>query len=129
NGMQLHFVSREEYRLRTEQSFLDKLTDLFGGFYLIPEGGNNKQGVQGCMEILKDHKNYDCVFCACGTGTTYAGLLASSDEKQKIIGVSVLKGENTMVGDVEKMLRQFYPEKQITISGNEAMESQILEQN
>ena len=47
--MHLHFVSREEYNKKTETAFIEKLKELFGDFYLVPEGGNNKEGIFGCM--------------------------------------------------------------------------------
>ena len=41
NGMQFEFVSREEYRFKSETTFLDQLKKRYGDFYLVPEGGTN----------------------------------------------------------------------------------------
>lgn len=94
NGMQLEFISREEYRLKSEASFIEKLKDEFGDFYLIPEGGTNKLAVKGCEEILTDEDSvFNYVCCAVGTGGTISGLINNSKENQKILGFPSLKGD------------------------------------
>ena len=40
-GMQFHFVSRTTYRDKEEKMFVNHLHEMFGDFYLIPEGGTN----------------------------------------------------------------------------------------
>lgn len=129
DGMQLYFVSRDEYKERRGLAFQNKLKAIFGESYLIPEGGNNIEGLRGCTEILDQNKRYDYVFCACGTGTTYAGLLVSSPRGQCVVGISVLKGENTLVEDVRRMLDSFDPANTIRLSGNDAIDSDILNQH
>ncbi len=96
SGMQLHFVSREEYKQKESLVFIEGLKNKFGNFYLIPEGGNNKLGEKGCREILTKENNFDIIFCACGTGTTFRGIQKSLKENQKLIGISVLKGEGEL---------------------------------
>lgn len=94
-GMQLHFVSREVYRQKTEDEFVGRLKKQFGDFYLIPEGGTNALAIQGVKEFalqLKNEIDVDSVCCACGTGGTLAGFINVFPEK-KIIGVSSLKGD------------------------------------
>ncbi|WP_154785212.1 MULTISPECIES: 1-aminocyclopropane-1-carboxylate deaminase/D-cysteine desulfhydrase [unclassified Flavobacterium] len=94
NGMQFEFVSREEYRLKNEESFIEKLKNKFGDFYLVPEGGTNELAVKGCEEILTDEDavfNYVC--CAVGTGGTISGLINSALPNQKILGFPALKGD------------------------------------
>lgn len=93
-GMQLHFVSRENYRLKNEASFLEKLTKEFGSFYLVPEGGTNDLAVQGCEEILVEQDaRFDYICCAVGTGGTIAGLINSAKPHQKVLGFPALKGD------------------------------------
>jgi len=101
-GMQLHFVSREEYRLKANEDFISRLSNLFGPFFLVPEGGANALGVKGAAEILKGVSGYDYIVCACGTGTTLAGLVASALPTAICMGFSVLKGEDTLTAEVEK---------------------------
>ena len=48
-GMKLHFISREQYKLKNTMDFLNDLKKKFGNFYLVPEGGANEFGVKGCM--------------------------------------------------------------------------------
>jgi 1-aminocyclopropane-1-carboxylate deaminase len=94
NGMQFEFVSREEYRLKSEISFLEKLKDKFGHFYLVPEGGTNELAIKGCEEILTAEDaifNYVC--CAVGTGGTISGLINSAMLNQQILGFPALKGD------------------------------------
>lgn len=93
SGMQLVFVSRDEYREKGEPFFKAWLHDELGSFYLVPEGGSNYLGVQGCTEILDEQtKAYDLISCACGTGATLAGLILSLQSSQKALGFSALKG-------------------------------------
>jgi 1-aminocyclopropane-1-carboxylate deaminase len=94
NGMQFEFVTREEYRHKTEISFIEKLKEKFGDFYLVPEGGTNELAVKGCEEILTEEDavfNYVC--CAVGTGGTISGLINSALPNQKILGFPALKGD------------------------------------
>lgn len=93
SGMQLHFVSREEYRKKESPEFIGKLHNQFGDFYLLPEGGTNDLAVKGCAEILPlIDIPFDLVCCPVGTGGTLAGISSSLKGKQKAIGFSVLKG-------------------------------------
>ncbi|PAM95674.1 1-aminocyclopropane-1-carboxylate deaminase [Flavobacterium sp. IR1] len=94
NGMQFEFVSREEYRLKSDASFIEKLKTKFGDFYLVPEGGTNELAVKGCEEILTvDDAVFNYVCCAVGTGGTICGLINSAAENQKILGFPALKGD------------------------------------
>ena len=94
NGMQFEFVSREDYRLKSKNTFIEQLKNKFGDFYLVPEGGTNELAVKGCEEILTQEDiafNYVC--CAVGTGGTISGLINSSAKNQKILGFPALKGD------------------------------------
>lgn len=93
-GMQFEFVSREDYRLKTEATFLEQLENKFGSFYLIPEGGKNALAIKGCEEILtQEDGNFDYVACAIGTGGTISGIINSALPHQKILGFPALKGD------------------------------------
>ena len=93
-GMQFYFVSRTAYREKEEKAFANHLHELFGNFYMIPEGGTNELAIKGCEEILTDTDKayFTHVACAVGTGGTISGLINSSGQKQQIIGFSSLKG-------------------------------------
>ena len=93
-GMRFEFVTREDYRHKTESHFLNKLKHKFGDFYLVPEGGTNEFAVKGCEEILtKDDFQYDFVCCAVGTGGTISGIINSILPHQKVLGFPALKGD------------------------------------
>ena len=91
-GMQLHYLSREVYRRKSEQEFIENLRKQFGDFYLIPEGGTNKPAVRGCTEWAGrlQELEFDYLCLPVGTGGTMAGLLAGLSGKN-VIGFSVLK--------------------------------------
>ncbi|KIC00365.1 1-aminocyclopropane-1-carboxylate deaminase [Flavobacterium sp. KMS] len=94
NGMQFEFVSREDYRLKSEISFLDNLKAKFGDFYLVPEGGTNELAVRGCEEILTpEDEEFNYVCCAVGTGGTISGISNSALPNQKVLGFPALKGD------------------------------------
>ena len=102
NGMQLRFVTREQYRQKHTFSFIEKLKNKVGDFYLIPEGGTNCLAVNGCQEILsKQDKDFDYICSAIGTGGTIAGLINSAKKHQKIIGFPALKG-NFLSDEIKK---------------------------
>lgn len=129
NGMQICLVSREDYRKKEDPTFFDRLQKKFGDFYILPEGGNNKEGILGCMEILKPEWTYDYIFCACGTGATYAGLLASANANQMVVGINVLKGNNTMPKEVVKKLLEIDQTFTFNIYGNEKQNESIIDQH
>ena len=107
-GMQLHYVSREVYKTKSTPEFNNSLTQQFNNFYLIPEGGSNLLAVKGCSEILNSvEEKFDFVCCACGTGTTLAGLILSLNKNQKAIGFSSLKGGEFLVDDIQKQLNNY----------------------
>ncbi|OTG74049.1 1-aminocyclopropane-1-carboxylate deaminase [Acinetobacter sp. ANC 4169] len=94
-GMQLHFVSRQQYREKTSPVFLEQLQQHYPEHYRIPEGGTNPLAIQGCKEILtvEDRQNYDVICCAVGTGGTMTGIIEASSAHQKVLGFSALKGD------------------------------------
>lgn len=93
-GMQLEFISRENYRLKTEAFFLEQLGKKYGSFYLVPEGGTNALAIQGCEEILTNEDAFfDYIGCAIGTGGTISGIINSALPHQKVLGFPALKGD------------------------------------
>lgn len=93
-GMKFHFISRSDYRLKTDVGFLTSLQEKFPESYILPEGGTNELAIKGCEEILdKNTEQFDIICCAVGTGGTISGIINSSLENQKIIGFPALKGD------------------------------------
>ncbi|OBX26314.1 1-aminocyclopropane-1-carboxylate deaminase [Gelidibacter algens] len=93
-GMRFKFVSREAFRNKTSDDFIQNLKNEFGDFYLIPEGGTNTLAIKGCEEILiKEDADFDYVCCSVGTGGTISGLINAAKPHQKILGFPALKGD------------------------------------
>ena len=93
-GMELEFVTREDYRNKNDPDFLEKLKVKHGSFYLLPEGGTNALAVQGCEEILtKSDDEFDYICCAVGTGGTISGIINCSKPSQQVLGFPALKGD------------------------------------
>lgn len=113
-GMQFIFISRKDYRLKSQDNFIEvllqdyqqqladnllaELQDAYQNsqITLLPEGGSNDLAVQGftplTQEIEQQCPQWTNLFCAVGTGATLAGLVASSayQNGRTIHGVAVL---------------------------------------
>ncbi|MDN3677995.1 pyridoxal-phosphate dependent enzyme [Flavobacterium paronense] len=93
-GMVFEFVNRKIYREKNNPKFIQQLTEKFGDFYLIPEGGTNDLAIKGCEEILtKTDENFDYICCAVGTGGTISGIINCSKNSQQVLGFPALKGD------------------------------------
>ncbi len=93
-GMHLEFVSRESYANKEDETFLGRLTERFGKFYLLPEGGTNALAIKGCEEILgEEDSHFTYICCAAGTGGTAAGIINSANENQTVLVFPSLKGD------------------------------------
>lgn len=103
-GMNFEFVSREIYRDKNQSEFIKQLSEKFGGFYLIPEGGTNDLAVKGCEEILTaDDEKFDYICCAVGTGGTISGVINCSKSGQQVLGFPALKA-NFLTEDICKFV-------------------------
>ncbi len=106
-GMELHFVTRDQYRDKTNESFITYLRRVYGDFYLIPEGGTNNLAIKGCEEMLDEATiDFHCICCAVGTGGTISGIIAAAQPHQNIIGFSSLKGD-FLTNEVEALVEQY----------------------
>lgn len=106
-GMELHFVSREDYKKKNSSERIRSITSSLTNFYLLPEGGTNSLAVKGCAEIISHIDipfNYVC--CPVGTGGTLAGIISALKENQKVIGFSVLKGAQFLKNDIQKFIKE-----------------------
>jgi 1-aminocyclopropane-1-carboxylate deaminase len=88
-GMNLHFITRNEYKNIGDT---DALINTFGNCIIVPEGGYGMDGARGAaliMDIIK--KENASHICTCvGTATTLAGLLLNTSSPH-IIAVPVIK--------------------------------------
>mgnify|MGYP000521183206 CR=1 FL=1 len=103
-GMHLHFVTRAQYREKEKTDW----TALFPNAYIVPEGGHNAAGAEGCEEILaiRDVSAFTHIICAVGTGTTLAGLINSAGPRQQLRGYVVLKGAEYLSAAVKDLLKK-----------------------
>ena len=101
NGMELHYVSRSDYREKATIDFLEKLKAQFGDFYMIPEGGTNELAIRGTSEILEANDTQDYICCAVGTGGTIAGIIKASNDKQTVIGFPAIRGSEQLEKDIK----------------------------
>lgn len=89
-GMQLHYLDRENYRAKNTDTLLTTHDSRL--IYFIPEGGANELAIKGCKEIVDEIEiDFDFICCACGTGTTIAGMASNLQQHQQAIGFAVLK--------------------------------------
>ena len=104
-GMQLFFISREDYRNKMIPSHVFEYCDRHE-IYLINEGGYGIKGAEGAKDILKEINvtEYTHIIAAVGTGTMLAGLTDASTQDQKIIGISVLKNNLSLQKAIENLV-------------------------
>jgi 1-aminocyclopropane-1-carboxylate deaminase len=113
-GMQLHFISREQYRLKSNDSFIAGLEEKFGRFYLLPEGGANSLALKGCAEFASDEllqHEFDHAILPVGTGGTIAGIIGGLDGTKKITGVTVLKNGEFLIDEIASNLNGYFGKK------------------
>jgi 1-aminocyclopropane-1-carboxylate deaminase len=108
HGMNLIFTNRQSYR--------DK-SALFDGYFakddeafFIDEGGSSALGAKGCSELLAElSEPYDHIICACGTGTTAAGIINGINVHKlpaQFHGVPVLKNGEFLRKDIDAFLKE-----------------------
>lgn len=105
-GMDLKFISREEYDSRNEKAAQETWKEEYPFYLLVPEGGANYYGMVGCQEILKElPAEIDHLFVAQGTTTTSCGLLVGIGENTRLHVVPALKGFDAKA----EMKKQLFP--------------------
>jgi 1-aminocyclopropane-1-carboxylate deaminase len=88
-GMELAFLSRQDYRLRCNAW----LQPQGSGTSVIPAGGDNWLGTLGCISMLPAAAgHHDLVLLPVGTGCTFAGVRLALPARVAVWGVAVLKG-------------------------------------
>lgn len=112
-GMKLYFLDRITYFDRNSDGFLDTIRNRFDlpldNLFIVPEGGSNESGALGCGEILQEiNIDFDYIVTACGTGTTFAGLINALPNNRKAIGISVLKDTSTIRKNIEAITSKSY---------------------
>lgn len=117
NGMQLHFISRMQYRRKTQAEFLQRLQLDYPNAYILPEGGSNAlaiQGFKGLMAQLESQcPNWTHLYTPVGTGGTLAGLVtyAKRQENRQIFGIPVLKQGEHLLPQIKNWIVNDRPNK------------------
>lgn len=107
-GMQLHFVTREEYRQRHSDEYLQQIAARFGNPYLIPEGGTTDLALKGVAEMVYEVERQlgampDFIATAAGTGGTAAGILSAG---ANALAFAALKGGDFLRDDIHQLLNE-----------------------
>jgi 1-aminocyclopropane-1-carboxylate deaminase len=106
HGMNLLFTDRESYRDKTAL-FAKYFGDDVDAFF-IDEGGSSAEGVKGCSELIGElNDTYNHIFCACGTGTTAAGIINGITNHQlpsHFNAVPVFKNGGFIKYEIDKFL-------------------------
>lgn len=104
-GMQLHGVSRDVYKQKENNAFIEDLRQQFNHPYIIPEGGANEAGRKGSAAIAAlIPRDYTHICVSVGSGTTLAGLREALPVTQQIIGFAPMKGGIYLQEEIAKNL-------------------------
>ena len=105
-GMQLQFISRNQFADTKSPDAWHIWLEKFPGAYVIAEGGQGAPGIKGSEEILGlvEKNNYSHIICAVGTGTMYFGLANAVNADQTILGITVLKGLPDLLKGAQRYL-------------------------
>jgi 1-aminocyclopropane-1-carboxylate deaminase/D-cysteine desulfhydrase-like pyridoxal-dependent ACC family enzyme len=107
-GMELHFISRNEYKALASDFLPPFLLHTYPHFHFIPEGGSNDASALGMghlMNELNDSFSQDelksgklMLAVPVGTGGTIKGLHSHNEQGIPLLGIYVLKGfsDNTL---------------------------------
>ena len=97
-GMELKYVSRANFRKKSNVSILEDLKINFNDCYVLPEGGSNCLALPGVAELVDEIEvqlgglpSYLCT--ASGTGGTLTGIVSGLEGRSTALGISVLKGD------------------------------------
>ncbi len=106
-GMELKFTSREIFDATT----IDMMQGQYPDHLVIQQGGYGKAGMLGAMDILKikGTEEFDYILAACGSGTTGAGLIRAAHPNQKVVLISVLKNNFSILDEINALVES--PEK------------------
>lgn len=107
-GMKLIYVSREEYKLRNSDDYIDKIKKKFGNPFMIPEGGTSEWALKGVQELVAETeeqlgKSPDYYAVAAGTGGTAAGILSTGAH---VLAFSALKGGAFLENDILNLISE-----------------------
>jgi len=123
---EIHFVTDEEYKEidRIMEEYKIKEEEKGNKVLIIPEGGSDELGLWGYVDAMLEmekiiiDKKVDAIFCAVGSGGTYAGLFLGAkllNLEIKICGVLVTRDINYFSNKVEKILKNAIEEYSLSL--------------
>ncbi|WP_372881313.1 1-aminocyclopropane-1-carboxylate deaminase/D-cysteine desulfhydrase [Psychromonas sp.] len=113
-GMELQFVTRQEYKKRADPAYQQSLQTLYSNALILPEGGSNQLALPGVMEAVRemlqqtDH-SVDHIVTATGSGGTLAGIIAGVRQyqpKTRVTGIAVLKNGHYLNQEIASLLNE-----------------------
>ncbi|HEY8388553.1 MAG TPA: pyridoxal-phosphate dependent enzyme [Parasegetibacter sp.] len=110
-GMELFFVSREQYDEPGKKRLMDLIKQRYPGAWTIAEGGFDELGIEGAATLLESLPRplpYTHILCAVGTSAMMSGLLRAVNSPIHITGISVLKNNFQLDTDVVKFMPAGY---------------------
>lgn len=91
-GMELVFVTKEDYEGRHEPGWVRNIVAHFDEIFMIPEGGANEWGRAGAGLLSRFVKeSYTHIAVAVGSGTTMVGLRNKLVNQQQMLGFVPMK--------------------------------------
>ncbi|WP_211461091.1 1-aminocyclopropane-1-carboxylate deaminase/D-cysteine desulfhydrase [Collimonas silvisoli] len=112
-GMQIRFVSREDYRQLREDphAWRRHLAVDDDSHVWLPEGGSAPAALRGVAELADELAAElpfipEVIMVACGTGATLAGILAGLQGRSRVIGIAVLKNADYLHQEIARLLQE-----------------------
>lgn len=105
-GMELIFVSQEDYKNKHQPAWAERIVAHFDETLIIPEGGANEWGRAGAgllNRFVRD--SYTHVAVAVGSGTTLIGLRNKINEEQQVLGFVPMKRGTYLAADISDHLQ------------------------
>ena len=107
-GMQLEFVSRQDFKELSSVAAYDHWQPRFGPIHIVPEGGTDAHAVASCADwgrgLLEGvAADYDVVCLPVGTGGTMAGLVRGFGGRKKLIGFSALGNGGFLEEEIRRL--------------------------
>ena len=100
----IEYVDKATYKKRNDQLYLRDLRERLDNAVIIPEGGSQHDALLGIKQMVQEiSTSFDILMTPVASGATLAGIANALNQKQRALGVGVLKGE----GYLESLVSQF----------------------
>lgn len=115
-GMDLKFISRQDYAIKEQLFFQDAVKQEYTNYLIVPEGGYHPLGAAGAaliMDLIADGTTHIC--SAVGTATTLSGLLLGLKNNQQIMAFPVLKNMHDLEQRIQYLTCRTYQPAQLAL--------------